>query len=172
MAVNRNVSLLILGSALAFAVPVGAQTVDTPVEPQPPAEVAAPAPAPTPEPTPEPMLAPDSVRRKSRFRIGPELNYFLPSSSKTRDRFGSSWFGVGVGFGSVRRTAAHGELGAEVFLLNNSQDDADAWIVPVGVAYRHPIGGGLGGGRAAGRQHGRPDDGADDRGDQDTGASP
>jgi hypothetical protein len=158
MAPLRKATLFVLGvalpAALALGAPAGAQDVDTPAETTPPvAAPAPPPPAPEPAPPQREVLVPANeanAPRKSRFRIGPELSLFLPSSGKTSDAFGSSWFGVGLGFGSIRRTARQGELGAEVYLLNNSHDDADAWLVPVGLAYRHPIGSGLGGGPYAG----------------------
>jgi hypothetical protein len=129
--------------AVALASPCRAQDVDTPVV-TPAAPAVAPAPAPPPPPAPAPPEP--EAKRSSRFRVGPDLSLFLPSSSKTRDRFGKSWFGIGAGFGSIRRTAKQGELGAEVYLLNNSHDDADAWLVPVGLSYRRPVGSGLKGG--------------------------
>jgi hypothetical protein len=35
-------------------------------------------------------------------------------------------------------------------VLNHRKDDADAWLIPLGLAYRHPLGSGLGGGPYAG----------------------
>lgn len=137
-------ALMALGAA-AFA-----QEIDTPAENTTPPPVAPPATQQV-EPAPErqvlvPTKSAREARRRNRFRVGPELSLFLPSSGKTRDAFGSSWFGIGAGFGSIRRTAQKGELGAEIYLLNHSRDDADAWLVPVGLAYRHPLGAGLRGG--------------------------
>lgn len=143
-------SAVLLGAGLvAAAAAARAQGVDTPSEttPPPPVETAAPVPR---REVLVPAKSAREARRRNRFRIGPELSLFLPSSGKTRDTFGGSWFGIGAGFGSIRRTNPRGELGAEIYLLNHSHEDADAWLVPVGLAYRHPLGSGRHGGPYAG----------------------
>jgi hypothetical protein len=150
MATVRTACALALGlGLLATGAAARAQGVDTPNETTPPA----PTVQTTPEPQREVLVPTRSAReaqRRNRFRVGPELSLFLPSSGKTGDTFGNSWFGIGLGFGSIRRTNQRGELGAEVYLLNHSHDYADAWVIPVGMAYRHPLGSGLRGGPYAG----------------------
>lgn len=151
MATIRN-AVLVAAGLMALGTAAYAQDVDTPAETTPPTTSAT-APEVAPLPQREVLVPTKSAReakRRNRFRIGPELSLFLPSSGKTRDAFGSSWFGIGAGLGSIRRTKPGGELGAEIYLINHSDDDADAWIVPIGLAYRHPLGAGRHGGPYAG----------------------
>lgn len=120
-----------------FARPAGAQTPDAQQTPPP---------ATTPDATTTPGQQTDDQnppppRRRSRFRIGPELGLFLPTSSKTRDRFGDSWVSFGIGLGRISRAAENGRprpvLGLSV--LTKSRGDNRAIIVPLGLEYRVPL---------------------------------
>lgn len=85
---------------------------------------------PTPGPDPEPR------RASSRFRIGPSVGVYLPTDSKVRDRFGSSWVSVGLGFGAFDVIKAQGQLGFDLNLLYQKHDDNHAFLLPVGLGYR------------------------------------
>lgn len=128
-------SLLLAGAAFAQSNPV-----DTP------AERGAPAPVAPEEPPAQPRevlvrAQPDGPRPpvKQRLRVGPNLELYLPTSAKTRDRYGSSWFGLGVGLGSVRQEGLLGTLSGEVYLLHNKDNGHEAYIIPLGVAYRRAL---------------------------------
>jgi hypothetical protein len=117
--------------------PVERTTPVTPVEPVTPAEPTEPA-------QPREVLVktqPEGPkkREKSRLRIGPELELFMPSSAKTRDRFGNNWFGLGVGFGSVHQEGLLGTWSAEFYLMQNSHHGNKAYVAPLGVAYRRAL---------------------------------
>ena len=85
-------------------------------------------------PTPEPE--PASGHSSSRFRLGPSVGVYLPTDSKTRDRFGSSWVSLGLGFGPFDVIKAQGQLGLDLNLLYQKHDDNHAFLLPVGLGYR------------------------------------
>ncbi len=85
-------------------------------------------------PTPEPP--PASKGSGSRFRIGPSVGVYLPTDSKTRDRFGSSWVSIGLGFGPFDVIKAQGQLGFDLNLQYQKHDDNHAFLLPVGLGYR------------------------------------
>lgn len=128
--------------ALAASAPARADDLVTPVEPASP--TTAPAP-PIEEPTqPREVLVPvqpDPPTRtvKKRFHFGPDLELFLPTSSKTRERYGSSWFGIGAGFGSVTPEGLLGSWSGEFYLIHNDNKGHEAYIIPLGIGYRRAV---------------------------------
>lgn len=104
---------------------------NTPPPAPPSVDTASPVAAPPPAPPP-----PDENPKKSRFRIGPTIGFFLPSDSKTQDRFGSSWFSIGLGLGPVAGITNKGAIGFDVNLLYQQHNGNHALIVPLGVGYR------------------------------------
>ena len=142
-------ALLLPGAHAQMAPPPPAPPTDpTPAPPAAPPIVTS-APDPTTPATPAPPVAttptaappapptpPSDDDHKSRFRIGPTIGFFLPSDSKTRDRFGSSWFSLGLGLGPVSGVTNRGAIGFDINLLYQKHDDNHALIVPIGVGYR------------------------------------
>lgn len=103
-----------------------------------------PAPAPPIILQPEPQAPPPSAstpapRPKQRFRIGPELGVFLPTSSKTRDRFGDAWFTFGLGLGPVERLVKPDLFEFDFGLSYRRSDENHALLIPLGVKYIHAL---------------------------------
>ncbi len=86
--------------------------------------------------TPTPAPAPESSSSASRFRIGPSVGVYLPTDSKTRDRFGSTWVSLGLGFGPFDVIKAQGQLGFDLNLQYQKHDDNHVFLLPVGLGYR------------------------------------
>lgn len=79
----------------------------------------------------------DSDKPKSRrFRFGPEVGVYLPTNSKTRDRFGSTWLSVGLGLGPITGVSRKGQLGFDLSLQYQQHDDNRVFLLPVGLGYR------------------------------------
>jgi hypothetical protein len=145
----RTVTLAAALAAAGWGQAAQAQTPDTPPAVPPAATAPAPDAAPpmtpsagvtnpavttTVTPTPEP--APESSSSASRFRIGPSVGVYLPTDSKTRDRFGSSWVSLGLGFGPFDVIKAQGQLGFDLNLQYQKHDDNHVFLLPVGLGYR------------------------------------
>lgn len=117
---------------------------DTP--PAPPAPVDATPPALPPLAAPEsspaadtPAPPPAAEKKRSRFRIGPEIGLYLPTSSKARSEFGSSWLSIGLGLGDIGRISPKGQTTFDLQILYQSRNGNHAFLAPVGVAYRTGI---------------------------------
>ena len=98
----------------------------------------------TTAPTASPPTAPASdtdpaPKQKKRFQIGPEVGVFLPTSSKTRNEFGSAWYSVGIGFGTINQVGPQGQIGFDLQLLYQTRDNGHAFVAPVGVSYRKAV---------------------------------
>ncbi len=93
-----------------------------------------------PEPQAPPPSAPTPAPRpKQRFRVGPELGVFVPTSSKARDRFGDAWFTFGLGLGPVERLTKPDLFEFDFGLSYRRSDDNHVLLVPVGVKYIHAL---------------------------------
>lgn len=110
--------------------PVWAQT---PGESGPP-----PSPAPVPDPAPSEPPS-DPAPRRGRFRIGPQVGFFLPTAGKTRNRFGDSWFSFGVGFGPVEQAKSQGRFGVDLNFYSETSGDNRAFFAPLGLSYRRAL---------------------------------
>lgn len=145
----RTATLTAALAALGWGHAAQAQTPDTTTSVPPAATAPAPEAAPpmmpgtgatspvvttTVTPTPEPE--PASKNSGSRFRIGPSVGVYLPTDSKTRDRFGSSWISLGLGFGPFDVIKAQGQLGFDLNLQYQKHDDNHVFLLPVGLGYR------------------------------------
>ncbi len=86
--------------------------------------------------TPTPDPEPEQKKSASRFRIGPSVGVYLPTNSKTRDRFGSSWVSLGLGFGPFDVIKAQGQLGFDLNLQYQKHNDNHVFLLPVGLGYR------------------------------------
>ncbi len=80
--------------------------------------------------------ASSSPKRRTRFRIGPEVGVYLPTSSKARDQFGSTWLTVGLGIGSIGRITPQGQTSFDLQILYQSKNGNHAFLAPVGIGYR------------------------------------
>ena len=77
-----------------------------------------------------------ATKKRNRFRIGPEAGVYLPTSSKTRDQFGSTWYTLGLGLGNINRITAKGQTTFDLQILYQKKGDNHAFLAPVGVGYR------------------------------------
>ncbi len=156
---TRPTKTLLAALLLALALPAAHAQNPADAPPAPPA--VAPAPADTPpappaavEATPPalPPLAtaspsspapgtppPPAEKKRSRFRIGPEFGLYLPTSSKARSEFGSSWLSLGLGLGDIGRVTPKGQTSFDLQILYQSRNGNHAFLAPVGVAYRTGI---------------------------------
>lgn len=74
--------------------------------------------------------------KSHRFHLGPEVGVYLPTNSRTRDRFGSTWFSLGLGLGSIASVSSKGQLGFDLSLNYQQHDDNRVLLIPVGLGYR------------------------------------
>lgn len=107
-------------------------TAATPPPMTDPAPVVEPTPAPPEQTTPAPAPAP----RRNRFRIGPEVGLYLPTSSKTRSEFGSSALSLGIGLGSINKISTRGQTTLDLQVIYQSRSDNHLFLAPLGVGYR------------------------------------
>jgi hypothetical protein len=75
-----------------------------------------------------------------RFSVGPQVGVFLPSSGKTANRFGDTWFSLGVGFGRYSDREDRGRITADFDLFQQSHGSNHAFLLPVGLAYEQGLG--------------------------------
>ncbi len=72
----------------------------------------------------------------SRIHFGPEAGLYLPSSSKASNRFGDTWFSIGVGFGAVKKVERRGRISPDFDLFYQTHNSNHAFFLPVGVSYK------------------------------------
>lgn len=114
------------------------------MDPAPPAASAPMAPAPAaPSATDTPPtttrgndLSSSTPKKRNRFRIGPEVGVYLPTSSKARDQFGSSWLTLGLGIGSIGRVTPQGQTSFDLQVLYQSKNGNHVFLAPIGIGYR------------------------------------
>ena len=104
-------------------------TPDTTAPPATPPANATPA-------TPEPVPSSPGPQPSSRFRIGPAVGLYLPSSRKTRDRFGNAWVSVGIGLGAINAITTKGSVGFDASIFYHGRDSNHVFFLPIGVSYR------------------------------------
>ncbi len=80
--------------------------------------------------------APASPKKRSRFRIGPEVGVYLPTSAKARDQFGSTWLTLGLGLGNIGRITPQGQTTFDLQVLYQTRNGNHAFLAPVGIGYR------------------------------------
>lgn len=96
---------------------------------------AASAPAPTEQTAPSTYGAPDESKSR-RFRLGPEVGVYLPTNSRTRDRFGDAWLSVGLGIGPITGVTSKGQLGFDLSLNYQQHEGNRVFLLPLGLGYR------------------------------------
>ena len=77
-------------------------------------------------------------RRGFFSQLGIDAETYRPFSSKTRDRFGSSFSGIGIGFGSINPQSGR-SLSPDVSIFNESNNGDRALLVLAGLQYRKPF---------------------------------
>jgi hypothetical protein len=80
---------------------------------------------------------------KKLFFLSPTAGGYFPTDSKTRDAFGSAWWGVGVALNMETLFDGGGGFDAAGLsftpyfgLYHGDRDDNDAWILPLGIQAR------------------------------------
>ena len=153
-----NITPLLAGGALALllALPAAAQTTPDatppPAAPAPTAPVDAAPPAPVnptpstapvssaPDTTAPPPAAPQpEAKRRSRFRIGPEVGVFFLTSGKARSEFGNSAVSLGIGLGSIAQASTQGRLALDLQVQYQTRNGNHLFLAPLGVAYRKAL---------------------------------
>jgi hypothetical protein len=82
----------------------------------------------------------DVLSPKVPTALGPQIGFFLPTDSKTRDRFGSTWLSIGAKMGTNQYIGPKGRTGFDVSFLYQKSGSNHAWLLPVGVSYRRAMG--------------------------------
>ena len=140
MTAPKTPARLLAGSALLLALALPAARAQTPADTPAPATTPSTVPAPADTTAPQvealPPPAKSAAKRSSRFRFGPEVGVYLPTSSKARSQFGSSWVTLGLGLGDITRATAQGSFGFDLQILYQSRHGNHAFLAPVGVSYR------------------------------------
>ncbi|MBW3621984.1 MAG: hypothetical protein KY468_01080 [Armatimonadetes bacterium] len=76
---------------------------------------------------------------RQRFRIGPEVGVYFPTSSEVRDLFGGSWVTFGLGFGGVGGADPGGRLEPDITFIYKNSADGHIFMAPLGVGYRKAL---------------------------------
>lgn len=149
---------LLAGSALALMLAMPGAMAQTP-DAAPPATAAPPAavtPAPpvdaapaNPTPSTAPVSsAPDTAppatpdpdqKKRSRFRIGPEVGVYFLTAGKARSQFGSSAISLGLGLGSIAQASTRGRLALDLQVQYQTRNGNHLFLAPLGVAYRKAL---------------------------------
>ncbi len=79
------------------------------------------------------------AKKSNRFQIGPEVGVYLPTSAKTRNEFGGSWFTIGLGLGSINQVRAQGQVAFDLQVLYQQKNGNHVFLAPVGVSYRTAV---------------------------------
>ena len=123
--------------------PTNAQAPNTPAPNNPAPNNPAPAAPPaTPAPPATGTVPADQKppqQKKHGFqipKIGIDLDSFMPSSGKTRSRFGKSWGGIGIGIGRPDRPSGTGRISFDFSSEYQHSGDHHAFAAPIGVSYR------------------------------------
>jgi len=138
---TRHPLLLVRTAALAFAaalllgVPGAARAQQ---EPQPP-------PPATTDPAAQPPAgqdqANDTPRPRPRFRIGPEIGVFLPTSNETKNTFGDSWTTFGIGLGSITTPpGGPGQIVLDLDVYYKKRGQNRVTMIPISLEYRKSLG--------------------------------
>lgn len=93
----------------------------------------------TPPPAPAEPLRKAKPDKKHRFevpKIGIDASVFVPSSGKTRSRFGKTWTIIGPALGRPDSPSGGGRFGLDFDVTQNSSGNHHAFIAPLGVRYR------------------------------------
>ncbi len=78
--------------------------------------------------------------KPERLQFGPEVGFYLPTSGKTADAFGSTFTNIGLGLGAVRKATNRGEYNFDLNIITNRRHGSDFTLIPVGAAWRRSLG--------------------------------
>ena len=71
--------------------------------------------------------------------LGPDVGVYIPSNALTRNRFGSTWFDIGPGFGSVDIARDNGRFSPDIHILGKANGWNSALFVMLGAEYRKAL---------------------------------
>lgn len=80
-----------------------------------------------------------TTKKKKRFSFGPEVGAYIPTSGKTRDAFGDTWYNYGIGFGAVQSADAKGKFQFDLNLLGGNRNGNRSYLAPIGASYRRAL---------------------------------
>jgi len=88
--------------------------------------------------TPPPSTPPaEPEHHRKRLVFGINAGLFMPTDSKTRDRFGSTWWSAGIGIGAIPRVTGHGSWNLDLRTQYQKGDgDAHVFVGNLGLEYR------------------------------------
>lgn len=141
---NTTPNLMKHFSMLLLPILAASASAQTPPLTPPDSSASAPAASPStsstaPSPAPSPAPAGSNSKKKHGIqipKIGIDLDAFLPSSGKTRSRFGNDWGGIGIGIGRPDRPSGTGRISFEFSSEYKKSGDHHAFVAPIGVSYR------------------------------------
>lgn len=87
----------------------------------------------TTEPTSS--LQPEPQKKPRHWIIMPAIGTYLPTSSKTKDRFGSSWPNIGFVMGMGVQDRIYDKLAIHIDGITRKSGDNHAYMFPLGVIY-------------------------------------
>ena len=82
-----------------------------------------------------------SPARKPKFSIYlvPDIGVYMPTSSKTRERFGGDWFSYGIGLSSISTPHNNGRVSPDIQFLSQSNGDDTVFFGLIGLEYRQSL---------------------------------
>lgn len=106
-------------------------------------DTSAPPPAPaSPQSPPQPPPSQANEPHRIRIQVGPQIGTYIPTSAKTRDRFGDAWLIVGVGLGSTSEVHPDHHFTLDLQAVSTSRSGAQAIVAPIGLSYAVSFGSG------------------------------
>jgi hypothetical protein len=155
---NRNLpltALILLATPLLTGSRANAQSADLPAQTstetpaqdlpkQDPPQQSPPGQAPPGQNPPgqNPPETPDSKPKPKPRRpvfLGFDTGVFIPTSSRTRDKFGSTWLDIGPSFGRITGPKLRGALTPDIHILSQSHDGNRLFVGLLGLEYRRPL---------------------------------
>lgn len=130
---RTHLPLALLFMEPLFALPALAQAPAPP--PAAPSRPLPPAPAARPDAPPEGKGKP----KEHGFQIpkvGIDFDAFMPSSAKTRNRFGGNWGGIGIGIGRPDHPSGTGRFSFDFSTQYKKSGNHHAFAAPLGISYR------------------------------------
>ncbi len=86
------------------------------------------------------LLSSPARAEKLQLKLGADASVFWPTSSKTRDQLGNSWFSVGLGLSQIRVATERGSVSPELQFISQKKDNNKAVFGYLGMSYRKAIG--------------------------------
>lgn len=99
-------------------------------------------PTPAPPPAPEEETPQEQKERRRVPALGPQIGFFFPTNSRTRDAFGDTWVNYGIGFQPLDLQTRRGSATLDIAAFSARRSGARAFIVPISFIYKIALGGG------------------------------